>query len=80
MWIKHNDALYNSDHIMEIWQDKTKIKALMSGITKEADAYVVVLGEFKSVKNCGEIFRNISSRLLFDKDDEAGIIIKDTKK
>ena len=76
MWIKHNNALYNSNDIAKIEISKTyktKLRATFH------DGTEVVLGEFKTVKECEDIFHSITRALLFEDKDHPGIIIKDTK-
>ena len=73
MWIKHNKALYNTDDISEILVARTKLKAIF----KDGDE--IVIGEFKTIKECEDIFANVSRALLFEDSDHPGIIIRDTK-
>lgn len=73
MWIKHNDSLYNSDHIVKIVVARTKLKAMLK------DGSEILLGEFRATKECQDIFNSVSRALLFDNPDNPGIIIKDTK-
>ena len=73
MWIKHNKALYNSDDIKKIEIIRTKLKATFK------DGEEIIIGEFKTMKECDGIFRGITRALLFEDPDHPGIIIKDTK-
>lgn len=74
MWIKHNNALYNTDDIYEIKVYRTQIKARFK-TTNEA----VVIGSFRTVEEAEGILRSISQSLLFEDKEHPGIIIKDTK-
>lgn len=74
MWIKHNNALYNTDDIYEIKVYRTQIRARFK-TTNEA----VVIGSFRTVKEAEGILRSISQSLLFEDKEHPGIIIKDTK-
>ena len=76
MWIRHNNALYNSNDIAKIEISKTyktKLRATFH------DGSEVVLGEFKTVKECEDIFRSVMQRLLAIGTPDEGIMIKDTK-
>lgn len=73
MWIKHNNALYNSNDISSIKQTKTKI------IARFKDGSEEVIGEFRLIKESEEIYRSITRALLFEDKDHPGIIIVDTK-
>lgn len=73
MWIKHNNALYNSNDISFIKQNRTKIVARFKDGSEE------VIGEFKLIKESEEIYRSITRALLFEDKDHPGIIIVDTK-
>lgn len=73
MWIKHNNALYNSNDISKIEVARTKLKATFR------DGEQVIIGEFRATKECQDIFQSISRALLFEDNDHPGIIIKDTK-
>lgn len=74
MWIKHNNALYNTDDMYEIKVYRTQIKARFK-TTNEA----VVIGSFRTVEEAEGILRSISQSLLFEDKEHPGIIIKDTK-
>lgn len=74
MWIKHNNALYNSDDISEIRVYRTQIKAKFKN-SNEA----VVLGSFRTIQEAEHILHNIAQSLLFEDKEHPGIIIKDTK-
>lgn len=73
MWIKHNNAMYNTNHISYIETRKTKLYAIFE------DGEEILIGSFKSMKQCNEIFTNITKALLFESPDNPGIIIKDTR-
>lgn len=73
MWIKHNNALYNSNDISSIKQTKTKIVARFKDGSEE------VIGEFRLIKESEDIYRSITRALLFEDKDHPGIIIVDTK-
>lgn len=73
MWIKHNNALYNSNDISKIVVNRTKLIATFHDETAE------VIGEFRATKECQDIFQSVSRALLFEDKDHPGIIIKDTK-
>ena len=73
MWIKHNTTLYNSDHIVKIVVARTRLKATLK------DGSEIILGEFRTMKECQDIFNSVSKALLFDDPDNPGIIIRDTK-
>lgn len=73
MWIKHNNALYNTNDISKIEAKRTKLQAtFMNGD-------VVIIGEFRAMKECQDILATISNRLLFENYENPGVIIKDTK-
>lgn len=74
MWIKHNNALYNTDDMYEIKVYRTQIKARFK-TTNEVE----VIGSFKTVEEAEGILRSISQSLLFEDKEHPGIIIKDTK-
>lgn len=74
MWIKHNNALYNSDDMYEIKVYRTQIKARFK-TTNEVE----VIGSFRTVEEAEGILRSISQSLLFEDKEHPGIIIKDTK-
>lgn len=74
MWIKHNNALYNTDYISDIVQDRTKIIATFK------DGEKVVLGSFRRIQEAHDIFQSITRALLFEDKDAPGVIIKDTRK
>ena len=73
MWIKHNKGLYNSNDIAKIEVKRTKIVATFH------DGEQVIMGEFRAMKECEDIFQSITRALLFEDKDHPGIIIKDTK-
>lgn len=73
MWIKHNNALYNSNDIAKIEVARTKLKATFH------DGEEIIIGEFRATKECQDIFQSVSRALLFEDKDHPGIIIKDTK-
>lgn len=73
MWIRHNKALYNSDDISRIEVKRTKLAA------KFKDGSEEIIGEFKTCKECEDIFNSVSRALLFDDSEHPGIIIRDTK-
>ena len=73
MWIKHNNAVYNSNYIAYIETRKTKLYAIFTN-GEEA-----VIGSFKSPKQCNEIFFNVTNALLFESQEKPSIIIKDTR-
>jgi hypothetical protein len=73
MWIKHNKALYNTADIKMIEARRTKLVAVFF------DGEEVIIGEFRRIKECEDILRNISQALLFEDKDHPGLIIKDTK-
>ncbi len=73
MWIKHNKTLYNSSDIVKITIFRSKLKAeFRNGTT----AYI---GDFRTTKECEDIFNSVSRALLFEDKDNPGIIIRDTK-
>lgn len=74
MWIKHNNALYNTDDMYEIKVYRTQIKARFK-TTNEVE----VIGSFRTVEEAEGILRSISQSLLFEDKEHPGIIIKDTK-
>lgn len=73
MWIKHNNALYNSNDISSIKQNRTKIVARFKDGSEE------VIGEFKLIKESEEIYKSITRALLFEDKDHPGVIIADTR-
>ena len=73
MWIKHNKALYNSNEIAKIVIARTKLKAIFKDGSEE------IIGEFRCMKECEDIFRSVSQALLFENQEHPGIMIKDTK-
>ena len=73
MWIKHNNAIYNTSYISRIDARKTKLYAIFE------DGEEILIGSFKSMKQCNEILSNITKALLFESPDNPGIIIKDTR-
>lgn len=73
MWIKHNNAIYNSDDISSIKQKGTKI------VAKFKDGSEEIIGEFKLVKEAEEIFRSVTKSLLFEDKENPGMIIVDTR-
>lgn len=73
MWIKHNNALYNADDISKIEVKRTKLYATF----KNGD--VVVIGEFRTTKECQDILRSLANALLTEDKDHPGVIIRDTK-
>lgn len=73
MWIKHNKALYNTTDIKMIEARRTKLVAVFF------DGHEIVIGEFRRIKECEDILRNIANALLFEDKDHPGLIIKDTK-
>ena len=73
MWIKHNNALYNTNDISKIEAKRTKLQATF----KNGDT--VIIGEFRAMKECQDILSTISNRLLFENYENPGLIIKDTK-
>lgn len=74
MWIKHNNALYNTDDMYEIKVYRTQIRARFK-TTNEVE----VIGSFRTVEEAEGILRSISQSLLFEDKEHPGIIIKDTK-
>ena len=74
MWIKHNNALYNTDDMYEIKVYRTQIKARFK-TTNEVE----VIGSFRTVEEAEGILQSISQSLLFEDKEHPGIIIKDTK-
>lgn len=73
MWIKHNNALYNSNDISKIEARRTKLVATFHDGTEE------IIGEFRRIKECNDIFKSVSQALLFENMDRPGIMVKDTK-
>lgn len=73
MWIKHNNAIYNSDDISSIKQTGTKIVAKFKAGSEE------IIGEFRLKKEAEEIFRSITKSLLFEDKENPGMIIVDTR-
>ena len=73
MWIKHNNALYNSNEIVSIRVARTSLKAKFKDGTEES------IGSFKNTEDAKNIFRSVSQGLLFENENHPGIIIKDTK-
>ena len=73
MWIKHNNALYNTEDMKKIEAKRTKIIATFF------DGEEVILGEFRATKEAGDYLSNITRKLLAAGTDNEGIIIKDTK-
>ncbi len=73
MWIKHNNAIYNSDDISYIKQTGTKI------VAKFKDGSEEIIGEFRLKKEAEEIFRSITKSLLFEDKENPGMIIVDTR-
>ena len=74
MWIKHNNAMYNTNYISRIYQDRTKV------IAEFQDGEKVVIGNFRLIKEAHDIFTSISRTLLTEDKDAPGIIIRDTRK
>lgn len=73
MWIKHNRGLYNSNDISKIVVNRTKLIAAFH------DGSAEVIGEFRTIKECEDIFQSITRALLFEDKEHPGIIIRDTK-
>jgi hypothetical protein len=73
MWIKHNNAIYNSNDISSITQKGTKI------VAKFKDGSEEIIGEFRLVKEAEEILRSITKSLLFEDKENPGMIIVDTR-
>ena len=73
MWIKHNNALYNSNDISKIHVSRTAIKAKFKDGTEE------IIGSFRTAEEAGHILHSITQSLLFEDKDHPGIIIRDTK-
>ena len=73
MWIKHNNALFNSNDISKISLSRTKIIASFKDGSEE------VIGSFQKMKEAEDIFRSITRALLFEDKEHPGIIIADTK-
>lgn len=73
MWIKHNNALYNASDISKIEVKRTKLYATF----KNGD--VVIIGEFRAMKECQDILRSLANALLTEDPDHPGVIIRDTK-
>ena len=74
MWIKHNNAMYNSNYISKIRQERTKIIATFQ------DGEEIVIGDFRLIKEAQNIFQSITRTLLTEDKDAPGIIIRDTRK
>ena len=74
MWIKHNNAMYNTNYIIDMVQEGTKIIATFK------DGEKVVIGRFRRVQEAHDIFQTITRALLFEDKDAPGVIIKDTRK
>lgn len=74
MWIKHNNAMYNSNYISKIRQEKTKILATFQ------DGEEVVLGSFRLIQEAHDIFQSVTRALLTEDKDNPGMIIRDTRK
>ena len=73
MWIKHNNAMYNTNYITKIEQERTKI------IAEFQDGEKIVIGNFRLIKEAQNIFQSITRTLLTEDKDAPGIIIRDTK-
>lgn len=73
MWIKHKNALYNTEDMKKIEARRTKIIATFK------DGEEVVLGEFRAMKEAQDILSSITGRLLAIGSDKEGLIIRDTK-
>ena len=73
MWIKHNNALYNTEDMKKIEAKRTKIIATFF------DGEEVILGEFRAMKEAQDYLASITRKLLAVGTDKEGIIIKDTK-
>lgn len=74
MWIKHNNAMYNTNYITKIKQERTKI------VAEFQDGEEIVIGNFKLIKEAQNIFQSITRTLLTEDKDAPGIIIRDTRK
>lgn len=74
MWIKHNNAMYNSNYISKVRQEKTKIIATFQ------DGEEIVIGNFRLIKEAHDIFQSVTRALLTEDKDNPGIIIRDTRK
>ena len=74
MWIKHNNAMYNSNYISKITQVGTKIFATFK------DGETECIGQFNRVKEAQDIFQSITRTLLTEDKDCPGMIIRDTRK
>ena len=74
MWVKHNNAMYNSNYISKVRQEKTKIIATFQ------DGEEIVIGNFRLIKEAHDIFQSITRALLTEDKDNPGIIIRDTRK
>ena len=74
MWIKHNNALYNSTEIVSIRVVRTTLKAKFKDGTEET------IGSFKDAEDAKNIFSSVTKALLFEDSNHPGVIIKDTKK
>lgn len=72
MWIKNNNLIINSDHVVYIHLDGTSISAL-------TDQGSFCIGAFNTKKKAQEIFSNICSRLLTGDPNDQGIIIVNDK-
>ena len=73
MWIKHNNALYNSNYILKITNKGTKLIATFKDGTEE------IIGQFKRMKECEDILSSLTRALVFEDDDHPGVFIRDTK-
>ena len=73
MWIKHNNALYNSTEIVSIRVARTSLKAKFKDGSEES------IGSFKNTEDAKNIFNSVTKALLFEDTNHPGIIIKDTK-
>lgn len=74
MWIKHNNAMYNSNYISKIRQVRTKVIATFQ------DGEEIVIGNFRLIKEAHDIFQSVTRALLTEDKDCPGIVIKDTRK
>lgn len=75
MWIKNNNLIINSDHVVYIrldGLDGTSISAL-------TDQGFFCIGAFNTKKKAQEIFSNICQRLLTGDPNDQGIIIVNDK-
>lgn len=75
MWIKHDNALYNTNDISEIWVAGAQIRAMFS-----SNCETKVIGQFKNKEEAGNVFQSIVKSLLFEDSAHPGMIIKSTKK